>query len=98
MRKFIVFPDSHLGTASKDELSPITEIEFEYCDHWENSIETAFVQFLHHNHFHELYEYNNEALRIGKIVLETGEPEIDWSINYGDHERDNCKQCQRNYK
>lgn len=93
MRKFIVFPDSSLiGKGSRDELSPLTFEEFDKYDHWRWESDSAFDHFLRHNHFHELSRYNEDALKIGEIVLELGEPTIDWSILYGDH---NCSECMK---
>lgn len=99
MRKFIVFPDSKLiGPGSKDELTPLTAAEFQQYDHWTVANDLSYDQFLYHNHFHDLERYNSDALRIGKIVLESGEPEIDWAVSYGDHNSNiKCEKC-RSYK
>ncbi len=92
MRKFIVWPDGvkHLGIppGMRDELSPLTFDEFDKLDRWTGSNDLAFDQFLRHNNFREIGDdatssYNEAALRAGIIVLEPGEPAIDWSVTYG---------------
>jgi len=92
MRKFIFWPDGvkRLGIppGARDELSPLTFDEFSKLDRWVGTDDLAFGQFLRHNNFREieddaLYPYNDAALRAGIIVLEPGEPAIDWSVTYG---------------
>jgi len=92
MRKFLVWPDGvpHLGIPVGDraELTPITFEEFDKFDKWVGSSDMAFNHFLRHNNFHELAEdshmpFNDEALRHAKLIIEEGEPEIDWSVTYG---------------
>lgn len=96
MRKFLVWPKGvpELGiqAGDKDELTPITFEEFEKLGKWAGGSDIAFSQFLRHNKFHEVCEdamhpYVEEALRSAIIVIEEGEPIIDWAITYGDIKR-----------
>jgi hypothetical protein len=79
MRKFIIFENGH-----REELSPLTFEEFDQYNHWSGANDIAFDQFLRHNKFHELEDFHRDVVMVAKIVLEPGEPVIDWSVIYGE--------------
>lgn len=78
MRKFFVIGSEEY------ELTPLTFEEFEKLDRWTGANDLAYQQFLRHNHFHELTDFNDETRREGRLELREGTPVIDWSVRYGD--------------
>jgi hypothetical protein len=89
MRKFLVFPDGH-----EYELSPLTFDEFTALDRWVGGNDIAFREFLSHNKFHEIDDFDQKIIneckwdgkgweRVVKVELRPGEPTIDWTVTYG---------------
>jgi hypothetical protein len=92
MRKFIVWPEDAPPFASagdRDELSPVTFAEFEMLCKWTGCSDTAYRQFLLEHNFHELgdnshREYSEGSLASAQLVIEPGEPLVDWDKVYGE--------------
>ena len=79
MRKILVFEDG-----DRWELTPISFEEFDAYAQWSGSNDICYREFLRHNKFHELDSFDKDSLVNSKLVLETGEPIIDWGKVYGE--------------
>ncbi len=97
MRKFLVWPDGH-----RYELSPLTCNEFVATEKWVGGSDISFQQFLHINNFHELDAFDEGQIKKCKwngkgwelevkLIIEPGEPTIDWTLHYGAMSLENGK-------